>query len=260
MTFQNLLLDKTGAIATITINRPKVLNALDSLTLQELQAAAEELAADASILAVIITGAGEKAFVAGADISALATMKGQEALHFADFGHRVFNLIEAMPKPVIAAVNGFALGGGCELALACDFIYASENAKLGLPEVTLGVIPGFGGTQRLTRRVGPGLARELIFTGNLIPAARAKEIGLVNEVLPAAELMAKVRAIAQTIATRSPVAVQQAKRAIRLGADVSLEVANELERQTFAALFSSEDVREGTRAFLEKRPAKFTGK
>jgi len=260
MSYQNLLLEKNDQVATIVINRPKVLNALDMDTLRELEHAAGDLTDDQNIRAVILTGAGEKAFVAGADIAALSVMTSREALAFADFGHKVLNLLDRMPKPVIAAVNGYALGGGCELALACDFIYAAENAQLGLPEVNLGVIPGFGGTQRLARRVGQGMARELVFTGARLSAQRAKEVGLVNEVHPQAELIAKVRTVAETICQKGPVAIQQAKRAIRLGADISLTVASELERQTFAGLFGTDDLREGTRAFLEKRSAKFIGK
>jgi enoyl-CoA hydratase len=260
MTYENLLLEKDGQVATITIHRPKVLNALDLKTLEELEGAATDLTEDAAIRAVVLTGAGDKAFVAGADIAALSTMTTREALAFADFGHKVLNLLDRMPKPVIAAVNGYALGGGCELALACDFIYAADTAQLGLPEVNLGVIPGFGGTQRLARRVGPGMAREMIFTGARLSAQRAREVGLVNEVVPRAELLARVMEVCRAICQKGPVAIAQAKRAIRLGADISLTVASELERQTFAALFATEDLREGTRAFLEKRPARFQGR
>jgi enoyl-CoA hydratase len=260
MPYENLILEKVGQIATLTINRPKVLNALDMQTLKELERAAHDVADDCAIRAVIVTGAGDKAFVAGADIAALSVMTSREALAFADYGHAVLNLFDRMPKPVVAAVNGFALGGGCELALACDFIYAAETAQIGLPEVTLGIIPGFGGTQRLARRVGTGMAREMIFTGARLSAQRAKEIGLVNEVVPKEELLERVRQVCQTICQRGPVAIAQAKRAIRLGADISLNVASELERQTFAALFATEDVREGTKAFLEKRPPQFMGK
>jgi enoyl-CoA hydratase len=260
MSFENLILEKAGQVATITINRPKVLNALDLATLEELERAAEDLTEDTAIRAVILTGSGEKAFVAGADIAALSTMTPREALAFADFGHKVLNLLDRMPKPVVAAVNGYALGGGCELALACDFIYAADNAQIGLPEVNLGLIPGFGGTQRLARRVGPGMAREMIFTGMRLTAQRAKEIGLVNEVVPRAELLDRVRQLCDGICQKGPVAIAQAKRAIRLGADISLTVASELERQTFAALFATDDLREGTRAFLEKRPPRFVGK
>jgi enoyl-CoA hydratase len=260
MSYQNLLVEKNDQIATLVVNRPKVLNALDMATLRELEEAATAIGADDQIRCVILTGAGEKAFVAGADIAALSVMTSREALAFADYGHRVLNLLDRMPKPVIAAVNGYALGGGCELALACDFIYASDNAQLGLPEVNLGVIPGFGGTQRMARRVGQGMARELVFTGARLTAQRAKEIGLVNEICAPAELLPKVRAVAETICQKGPVAIQQAKRAIRLGADISLTVASELERQTFAGLFGTDDLREGTRAFLEKRTAKFIGK
>jgi enoyl-CoA hydratase len=260
MSFENLILEKAGQVATITINRPKVLNSLDLATLEELERAAADLTEDAAIRAVILTGAGEKAFVAGADIAALSTMSPREALAFADFGHKVLNLLDRMPKPVVAAVNGYALGGGCELALACDFIYAADSAQIGLPEVNLGIIPGFGGTQRLARRVGPGMAREMIFTGLRLTAHRAKEIGLVNEVVPRAELLDRVRQVCDAICQKGPVAIAQAKRAIRLGADISLTVASELERQTFAALFATDDLREGTRAFLEKRPPSFVGR
>jgi enoyl-CoA hydratase len=260
MDYANLIVEKEGHLATLTINRPKVLNALDLQTLEELESAATDLTEDGNIRAVILTGAGDKAFVAGADIAALSTMTTHEALAFADFGHKVLNLLDRMPKPVVAAVNGYALGGGCELALACDFIYASDTAQLGLPEVNLGVIPGFGGTQRLARRVGQGMAREMIFAGTRLSAQRAREVGLVNEVVPHGSLLEAVRQLCHTICQKGPVAIAQAKRAIRLGADISLVVASELERQTFASLFATEDLREGTRAFLEKRAPRFVGK
>lgn len=257
MDFVRLELD--GAVAVITIDRPKALNALNQQVLRELEEAITRVAHDGALRAVILTGAGEKAFVAGADIGEMTQYTTAQALIFAQMGHRVLASLEALQVPTIAAVNGFALGGGCELALACDLIYASEKAKLGVPEVTLAVIPGFGGTQRLTRLVGKARAKELIFTGEMIDAAKAKEIGLVLEVLPAAELLGHCRKVAGTIAKRGPVAVSQAKRVIEHGADLPLKDANELERQAFALLFGTSDQREGMKAFVEKRAAEFKG-
>ncbi|NVJ28486.1 enoyl-CoA hydratase/isomerase family protein [Myxococcus sp. AM011] len=259
MTYENIRLEHDGAVATLTIDRPKALNALNNKTLQEFEAAVKSLGADTRVL--IVTGGGEKAFVAGADIAEMSSIaEHPEAQKFAELGHRAFALLESLSIPTIAAVNGFALGGGCELALACDFIYASEKAQLGLPEVGLGVIPGFGGTQRLTRIVGRARAKELIFTGGRIDAAKAKEIGLVLEVLPAAELLAHCRSVAAKMLKNSPLAISTAKRVIEQGADKDLGEANTLERQGFAELFGSDDQREGMKAFLEKRPAVFTGK
>jgi enoyl-CoA hydratase len=241
-------------VATVTICRPEKLNALDPTIVAELIEAFRTLDARAAIL----TGEG-KAFVAGADIAAMAEMSSAEAKRFADAGHRLGATIEEAAFPVIAAVNGFALGGGCELALACDFIVASERAKFGQPEVKLGVIPGFGGTQRLARRVGLGHARRLCYTGDVITADEAKTIGLVTAVVPADELMKEARAIATRIAAQGPLAVAAAKRVMLRGADVPLPVANELEAQTFAQLFGSSDQREGMRAFIDKRPPIFKG-
>ncbi|MCP3142265.1 enoyl-CoA hydratase-related protein [Pyxidicoccus xibeiensis] len=258
MAYENIRLEKDGAVATLYVDRPKALNALNTKTLQEMEAALHTIGTDVRVL--IVTGGGEKAFVAGADIAEMAALPEAQAQEFGALGHRVFAMLEALPVPTIAAVNGFALGGGCELALACDFIYASEKAKLGLPEVGLGVIPGFGGTQRLTRAVGRARAKELVFTGERIDAAKAKEIGLVLEVLPADALMAHCRAVAEKLMKNSPLAIAKAKRVIEAGADLELKVANELERKTFGELFGSEDQREGMKAFLEKRTASFTGK
>jgi len=258
MAYENIRLEKEGAIATLFVDRPKALNALNSKTLQEMEAALHTLGTDVRVL--IITGGGEKAFVAGADIAEMAALSESQAQEFGALGHRVFAMLEALPIPTIAAVNGFALGGGCELALACDFIYASEKAKLGLPEVGLGVIPGFGGTQRLTRAVGRARAKELIFTGERIDAAKAKELGLVLEVLPAEGLMPHCRDVAAKMLKNGPLAIAKAKRVIEAGADQDLRAANELERQAFGELFGSADQREGMKAFLEKRPAAFTGK
>jgi enoyl-CoA hydratase len=218
-----------------------------------------DLKADAEVRAIIVTGAGDKAFVAGADIAAMRSMTATEARSFAGLGQGVMHAIEAAHFPVIGAINGFALGGGCELALACDFLYASEKAKLGQPEVNLGVIPGFGGTQRLARRVGLGRARELCMTGDIIGAEEALRIGLVNAVVPHAELLDRVRVVAAKIASKGPLAIAQCKRVLSRGADVTLGTACELEAQAFAALFASADQKEGMTAFLEKRTAAFTG-
>src|SRR5215470_13235519 len=260
MAYDNIRLDIQGGVATLTIERPKALNALNRSTLNELDAALRELAQNEQLRALIITGAGEKAFVAGADISEMAPLTTAQARRFAALGHRVMHMIEALSFPTIAAVNGFALGGGCEVALACDLIYASERARFGQPEVGLGVIPGFGGTQRLARLIGRARAMEMIFTGDPIDAAKAKEIGLVLEVLPAEKLLEHCRGIAAKIALKGPVAVAQAKRAIQFGLDTELRSANELERQAFAMLFGTEDQREGMKAFLEKRAPSFKGR
>ncbi|HVZ74367.1 MAG TPA: enoyl-CoA hydratase-related protein [Polyangia bacterium] len=249
----------TGPVATVAVNRPQALNALDAPTLAALVAAFEALAAS-EVHCVILTGAGEKAFVAGADIKAMAAMTPAEAGAFAGLAHRLGAILDAMAAPVIAAVNGFALGGGLELALLCDFIYAAKTAKLGQPEVGLGVVPGLGGTQRLPRRVGVARARELLYTGAVIDAAEALRIGLVNAVLEPTELMPRVRAVADAIAARAPLAVAAAKRATRVGADVPLEAGLALERELFSGLFATDDQKEGMRAFIEKRAAKWTGR
>jgi enoyl-CoA hydratase len=258
MDFVQLVVE--SGVAVLTVDRPKALNALNSATLLELEAAVRRVADDASVRALIVTGAGEKAFVAGADIAEMRDYTTAQALAFAQLGHRALASLEALGVPTIAAVNGYALGGGCELALACDLIYASTNARLGLPEVTLGVMPGFGGTQRLTRLVGRARAKELIFTGEPVEAAKARELGLVLEVLPPGELLAHCKKVAATIGKRGPVALAQAKRAIDQGADLSLGPANELERQAFGLLFGTADQKEGMAAFLGKRPPAFQGR
>jgi len=260
MAFENIRLDVDGPQATLTIDRPKSLNALNAATLRELEAALRALAQNEELRALIITGAGEKAFVAGAHIAQMASLSTAQARQFSALGHRVLHMLEALSFPTIAAVNGFALGGGCEVALACDLIYASERARFGQPEVGLGVIPGFGGTQRLARLIGRARAMEMIFTGDPIDAAKAKEIGLVLEVVPAEKLLEHCRGIAAKIALKGPVAVAQAKRAIQFGLDADLRSANELERQAFAMLFGTEDQREGMKAFLEKRAPSFKGR
>lgn len=254
-----VLSEREGAIAVLTLNRPDKLNALNAELLRELEATLEKLAADPSVSCAILTGAGEKAFAAGADIAAMLEMGTEQARAFSEMGHRVCSRIEKAPFPVIGAINGFALGGGCEIALACDFLYASDKAKLGQPEVNLGVMPGFGGTQRLARRVGVARARELCYTGDTIAADEALRIGLVNAVVPHAELLGKVREVATKIAGKGRLAVAQCKRTLFSGADVPLDVANALETQSFAMLFGTKDRSEGMKAFLEKRKAAFTG-
>jgi len=256
----NVRVEVEGPFATVTVDRPKSLNALDTRTLEELEKAAGELARRTELRGVIVTGAGEKAFVAGADIAEMQGMDADRARHFGALGQRVMDVIAALPMPVVAAVNGFALGGGCELALACDFIYASENAKFGLPEVSLGILPGFGGTQRLTRLVGRARAKELICTGDMIDAARAKEIGLVLDVVPLARLVSHARAVLERVAKKGPLAVRRAKEAIDRGADLELADGLRIEREVFSDLFESADRREGMKAFLEKRPPVFTGR
>jgi enoyl-CoA hydratase len=250
----------SGPIATVTVNRPAALNALDGATLQALVDAFGALATAPGVRCVILTGAGEKAFVAGADIKAMAAMTPDQAATLAGLAYRLGAIIAGMAAPVIAAVNGFALGGGCELALCCDFIYASRAAKFGQPEVGLGVVPGLGGTQLLPRRVGLARANELLFTGAVIGSDEALRIGLVNAVLEPADLMPKVRAVAESIAQRAPLAVAAAKRAAREGADLPLAGALELERRLFSGLFATADQREGMRAFIEKRTPAWSGK
>lgn len=254
-----LITERDGALAVLTLNRPDKLNALNAELLGELDAALAELSRDTSIGCAILTGAGEKAFAAGADIAAMLPMTTEQGRAFSEMGHRICSRIEHAPFPVIGAINGFALGGGCELALACDFLYASDKAKLGQPEVNLGIIPGFGGTQRLARRVGIARARELCFTGDAIGAEDALRMGLVNAVVPHAELLPKVKEVAQKIASKGRVAIAQCKRVMFSGADVPLDVANALETQAFSMLFGTSDRKEGMSAFLEKRKAAFTG-
>ncbi|MBX3180986.1 MAG: enoyl-CoA hydratase/isomerase family protein [Polyangiaceae bacterium] len=263
MSYETLLVEQTpasagGQITTLTINRPDKLNALSPVVIRELSEALRALTAETRV--VILKGAGEKAFVAGADIGAMQTLSVAEAKAFTDQGHALGRVIEQLHCPVIAVVQGFALGGGCELALACDFIFASERASFGQPEVNLGLMPGFGGTQRLTRRVGLGVARELVYTGRQIDAQEALRIGLVNRVVPAEELSDAVMKTAELIAQKAPLAVSACKRVMERGYDADLTTANELEATAFGALFGSEDQREGTSAFLERRKPRFVGK
>ena len=254
-----LLTARDGALVVLTLNRPDKLNALNMELLGELDSALAELSGDATIGCAILTGSGDRAFAAGADIGAMLDMSTDEARAFSELGHRICSRMERAPFPVIGAINGFALGGGCELALACDFLYASEKAKLGQPEVNLGIIPGFGGTQRLARRVGASFARELCYTGDTLAAEEALQIGLVNAVVPHIELMDKATEVARKIAKKGRIAIAQCKRVIFSGEDIPLDNANVLETQAFAMLFGTKDRREGLAAFLEKRAAAFTG-
>ena len=260
MEFKNLLIETTDGITTLTINRPQALNALTSEVVQELECALYGLDLDASVKAVVLTGAGEKAFVAGADIKEMAEISAFTAHDFASKGQRLMLLMRKMRKPVIAAVNGFALGGGLELALACDFIYASEKAKFGFPEVGLGIIPGFGGTQNLPRLIGTGRANELIFSGRVITAAKALDWGIVNEVFAPEELLPKALATAREITGKSPLGVAYAKDAIVNGLNMTKEDGFRYESSLFGVLFATADQREGMGAFIAKRPAEFKGK
>ncbi|RQP12808.1 MAG: enoyl-CoA hydratase [Chryseobacterium sp.] len=255
MDFNNITIAIDGVIATITINRPESLNALNAPTINELSEALSRLSDDSNIRVLILTGSGAKAFVAGADIKEFSDYSTAEAEAMSRRGHeQLFDKIENLNKPVIAAINGFALGGGLELALACHIRYASENAKLGLPEVTLGLIPGYGGTQRLPKLIGRGLANEMIFSAKMITAERAARIGLVNEVLPQEELLEKTMELAKVIAANSPLAIREAIAAVNAsdGAD-----GYEKEIQAFGKLFELEDKKEGVTAFLEKRKPDF---
>ena len=261
MTFSNILCEKKNSIAYVTVNRPKVLNALNMATMEELRAAFHDIKNDAGVRVVILTGAGEKAFIAGADIGELAKHDAVSGKEYTHRGQSVLNLIENLSKPVIACINGFALGGGCEIAMACTMRLASESAKLGQPEVKLGIMPGYGGTQRLPRLVGKGIAMQLVLTGEMISAQEALRIGLVNEVVvAAAELIPRAEAIAQKIIANAPLAVQYTIEAVNKGLEMTLAEGLYLEAVLFGAACATEDKREGTTAFLEKRAAGFKGK
>jgi enoyl-CoA hydratase len=255
----NLQIAREGPIALLTVNRPQVLNALNGQTLVELGQAAEDLRRDAATRVVIVTGAGEKAFVAGADISELAELAPAQAQDRALLGQRVFGAVEQMGKPVIAAINGFALGGGCELAMACTLRIAADTARLGQPEVNLGIPPGFAGTQRLSRLVGKGVALDLLLTGRHVSAEEALRIGLVNRVVPAADLLTAARALATELAAKAPLAVRYIIDAVHRGSDVPFAEGAYLEASLFGLAFSTADMREGTRAFLDKRKPAFKG-
>jgi enoyl-CoA hydratase len=260
MTYENILFEKKNSIAYVTVNRPKVLNALNMATMEELRAAFTDIKNDSAVRVAILTGSGEKAFIAGADIGELAKHDAILGKEYTHRGQSVLDLIENLGKPVIACINGFALGGGCEIAMACTMRLASENAKLGQPEVKLGIIPGYGGTQRLPRLVGKGVAMQLALTGEMITAQEAHRIGLVNEVTAPAELISRAEAIAQKIAANAPLAVQYAMEAVNKGIEMTLAEGLHLEATLFGVCCATEDKKEGTAAFLEKRPAQFKGK
>ena len=259
MTFENILIEKRGRIAIVTVNRPDKLNALNIPTRREILRAFEQLKTDDEVRVVIITGAGPKSFIAGADINEFAGMTAIKQRDVMKSG-RAFDSVEDFPKPVIAMINGFALGGGCELAMSCDIRVASSSAKLGQPEIKLGIIPGGGGTQRLTRLVGEGKAMELILTGDMISADEAKQLGLVNHVFAPEELEAKTLELANKIAEFSPIALAMAKASVKNAARMNLREGLDSEIDLFALCFSSEDKEEGVRAFIEKRKAEFKGK
>ena len=257
---ENILLETTGGIATITINRPKVLNALNGQTLEELRRTILALRRDDGVRCVVVTGAGEKAFIAGADINELSVQTPVGGRQHALSGQHILDLIENMGKPVIAAINGFALGGGCELAMACTIRIAADTAKLGQPEINLGIIPGYAGSQRLARLVGRGRALELLLTGDHISAQEAHRIGLVNRVVPAAELMTETMKLAAALASKAPVAVKYIIDAVNKGLEMPFPDAQIFEATLFGLVSTTEDMREGTRAFLEKRKPEFKGK
>lgn len=259
MSYNNLILEINDGIAVLKFNRPKALNALNSETLDELKKACESLYMNQDVRVVIVTGEGEKAFVAGADIVEMKDMTAIEGMDFSQRGHESISMLENIDKPTIAAVNGFALGGGFEVALACDFIYASEKAKMGFPETTLGILPGFGGTQRAAKVCGLAKAKELVFTGKMINAQEAYEMGLVNKVLPADKLMEEVMAVATAIKNNGPFGVRLAKECITRSYYMSMDQALMMEAKDFGLCFATKDQKEGMTAFVEKRKPAYTG-
>jgi enoyl-CoA hydratase len=259
MSYENILFEIRDGVGILTFNRPKALNALNPATLDEVEDVLERAAGDDSIRVLVFTGAGEKAFVAGADINEFASMNPLSARLFAEKGQEIFFKIERLPKPVIACVNGFALGGGCEIAMSCDFIYASDKARFGQPEVNLGLIPGFGGTQRLSRLVGRAKAKELCMTAEMIDAMQAKELGLVAKVFPADRLLDETMKAARSLASKSAGVLRSIKKVIDSGADMDLKNGCALEAEAFGVCFGSQDMREGVAAFLEKRKPEFKG-
>jgi enoyl-CoA hydratase len=260
MSFETLLVEREGAVAVVTINRPKVLNALNTQTINELEQVMLELQKDDAIKAIVLTGAGEKSFVAGADINELAVLSPADGQRHGRRGQAVFDLIEGLGKPVVAAVNGFALGGGCELAMACTIRIAADSARFGQPEINLGIIPGYAGSQRLPRLVGKGRALEILLTGDMVPAQRAYEMGLVNRVVAAADLLSEAKKFAATLASKAPVAMRYILNAVNHGLEMPLADAQFLEGSLFGLVASTEDMKEGTRAFLDKRQASWRGR
>lgn len=260
MSYENIGCEQGGGIAVVTVRRPAKLNALNAQTIAELSAAFSELAGDDTVGAVVLTGEGEKAFVAGADIGELANLTAAEAERLSARGQALMDLVENLGKPVVAAINGFALGGGCELALACSFRFAAQGARLGLPETGLGLIPGYGGTQRLPRLVGRGRALELILTGDMVDADAACAMGLVNRVLPPEDLLTEAKAVAAKLAVKSPLTLRAALKAVNEGLAQNLDGGCRLESALFGVCGSSEDAREGCTAFMEKRAPEFKGR
>ena len=262
MVYENILLEKDGGVARVTINRPKVMNALNAATLKELAHAFDDVKADATVRALVVTGAGEKAFVAGADITELLAVAGnaEGASKLAAFGQSVFRRLEDLGKPSVAMVNGFALGGGCELALACTLRTGSTTARMGLPEVSLGIIPGYGGSQRLARIAGPGVAREWVLTGDMFGAEEAHRVGVLNRIFAPEELEEKTTKMVKTMLSRGPLALQFGMEAISRGQDMSQRDGETLETEYFGKASVTEDMREGMAAFVEKRRAEFHGK
>ena len=259
MAYEHIIFQVEEGIATITFNRPKALNALNAALLEEFSKALDEIEADENIRVLVLTGSGDKSFVAGADITELATFSPLTAKNFAQKGHAIIAKLQQLPIAVIAAVNGFALGGGTEIAIACDFIYASDNAKFGQPEINLGLIPGFGGTQRLPRLIGSNMAKELVFTGKMISATEAENIGLVNKVVPQDQLMEEVIKTAREIASKGKASLRAAKQTINFGLNADLATGIHIEVEGFGLCFGSSDSKEGTSAFLEKRKPEFKG-
>jgi enoyl-CoA hydratase len=259
MAYENLLVERNAGVLTVTINRPKVLNALNGQTLSELEQVLDEAARDADVRVILLTGAGDRSFVAGADINELAAQNPVGGREHARRGQAIFDRVERLGKPVIAAVNGFALGGGCELAMACTLRLAADTARFGQPEINLGLIPGYAGSQRLPRLVGRGRALELLLAGDPIPAEEAWRIGLVNRVVPAAQLMTEARALAEKLAAKPAVAVRYILEAVAGGLEMSFADAADYEATLFGLVSTTEDMREGTRAFLEKRKPSFKG-
>ena len=257
---ENLLLERADGVAVLTVNRPKVLNALNTPTLEELRRTILAFKVDDGVRAIVLTGAGEKSFIAGADINELAVLSPTQGREHALRGQHVIDLIEHLGKPVIAAINGYALGGGCELAMACTLRLAADTARMGQPEINLGIIPGYAGSQRLTRLVGRGSALEILLTGDPISAQEAHRLGLVNRVVPTADLMAEARKLAAVLATKAPIAVRYIIDAVNRGLQMSFAEAQAYEATLFGLIASTDDMREGTRAFLEKRKPEFRGK
>ena len=260
MTLETLLVERDGAVAVVTINRPKVLNALNTQTISELERVMREIQQDEAVRAVVLTGAGEKSFVAGADINELAVLTPAQGQQHGRRGQSVFDLIEHLGKPVVAAINGFALGGGCELAMACTLRVAADSARFGQPEINLGIIPGYAGSQRLPRLVGKGRALEILLTGDMVNATRAYEIGLVNRVVPAADLLSEAKKLAATLASKAPLATRYIIEAVNHGSEMPLAEAQHLEGTLFGLVASTDDMKEGTKAFLEKRQPSWHGR